>query len=148
MAKNKKQLDKDIMFQKIMPVLAGNPFADLSGTEQFQQQESNASELSILRARLAPQHKDTAPQHPMPRNAEELAVDGLIDQVIQKFNCCACDHCRRAIAAEALNALPPCYMAEDGQALTEAASHIDSRNVYNALIKAVLKIRTNPPHNK
>lgn len=145
MAKNKKQLDKDIMFQKIMPVLAGNPFADLSGTEQFQPE---ANEISNLRARLAPRHSNIAAEHPMPRNVQELVVDDLIDAVIQKFNCCSCDYCRRAIAAQTLNSLPPQYVAQEGEQLQQAARQMEQRDVYNALIKAVLKVRANPPHHQ
>lgn len=133
------------MFQKIMPVLAGNPFADLSGTEQFQPE---TNEISNLRARLAPRHSNVVAQHPMPHNIQELLVDDLIDSVVQKFNCCSCDCCRRAIAAAALNSLPPQYVAQEGEQLQQTAQQMEQREVYNALIKAVLKVRAKPPHHQ
>ena len=33
MAKSKKELDKDLMFAKIMPALSDNPFSDLHGDD-------------------------------------------------------------------------------------------------------------------
>ncbi len=142
MPKNKKNLDKDMMFQKIMPVLAGNPFSNLSAAEET----SSSEELSALRARLSGTNGDSAAEHPMPKNAMEAAVDGVIDSVIRKFNCCPCDHCRREIAAIALNALPPKYHAGSEEEIQAVLQEIEHRDVYNVLIKAVLYVRSHPSH--
>lgn len=143
MSKSQKELDKDMMFQKIMPVLKENPFADLPKPAA---EESASPEIAALRSRLPHVRTLPRPEHPLPRNVTELAVDGVIDSVIRKFNCCPCNRCRCDVAALALNALPARYKTGTEEQLQAAAREVDSKAVYNALIKAVLQVRSHPNH--
>lgn len=141
MAKSKKDLDKDMMFQKIMPVLADNPFSSLPNNEET---AASSNELSALRNRLA---QPSAPsEHPMPKNLMELAVAAHMDDVIRKFNCCPCNRCRSDIAVLALNSLPPMYCFGTPEELEQKSTQIDVKSVFNALIKAVLQVRSHPNH--
>lgn len=144
MGKSQKELDKDMMFQKIMPVLKENPFSNLP--QDASAEESASPEIAALRSRLPHVRSITQPEHPMPRNVMELAVDDVIDSVIHKFNCCPCNRCRCDVAAIALNALPVQYMTGSEDVLREAARQVESKTVYNALIKAVLQVRSHPNH--
>ena len=140
MAKSKKDLDKDMMFQKIMPVLADNPFSGVASREDG----TSASGLSALRGRLA---QPAAPaEHPMPKNLMELAVSQHIDEVIRKFNCCPCNRCHADIAVLALNKLPACYFFGTAEETEQQAAQIETKPVYDALIKAVLYVRSHPNH--
>lgn len=141
MAKSKKDLDKDMMFQKIMPVLADNPF---SGVPNQEEAAAPSGELSALRSRLA--QPSGSSEQPMPKNLMELAVAAHIDDVIRKFNCCPCNRCRSDIAVLALNTLPPMYDFGTPEELEQKSAEIDVKPVFNALIKAVLQVRSHPNH--
>lgn len=140
MAKTKKDLDKDMMFQKIMPVLADNPFSSIPSREE----PAPSGELSALRNRLS--QPSTAPEQPMPKNLMELVVAAHIDEVVRKFNCCPCNRCRSDIAVLALNMLPPSYAFGTPEELEQQSAQIDVKVAYNALIKAVLQVRSHPNH--
>lgn len=131
-----------MMFQKIMPVLAGNPFSNISST----QDEPSSAELSSLRTRLSNVNSSSIADHPLPKNIMEFAVDAVIDSVIRKFNCCPCNRCRKDIAAIALNTLPPKYHSGTDEEIQKVADEIEHREVYNVLIKAVLYVRSHPNH--
>ena len=223
MAKSKKVLDRDMMFRKIMPALADNPFsapvteaallgdapgdvpepaaeaapapetaavpeaqpspeaqpapeaksepapaepvpsapvkakpavkssrktlADAPFTQAAPAPEER-DELSVLRARLFARSDNTAPgmEQVSTVNLMESLVLRHLDTVIQRFNCCRCDRCRRDVAACALNLLPPKYVVADPVRLDDLAETIPAKGVYDALIKSVLKIRANPHH--
>lgn len=201
MAKSKKVLDRDMMFRKIMPALADNPFsapvteaalladpdedpvpeplteavsvpseqtpaiqepadvptpavslhiatlADAPFTQSAPQPESD-DELSVLRARLFARSNaaDQSLEQVSTVNLMESLVLRHLDTVIQRFNCCRCDRCRRDVAACALNLLPPQYVVADPERLNALSETIPAKMVYDALIKAVLKIRKNPHH--
>lgn len=144
MSKNKKELDKDMMFQKIMPVLAGNPFSNVSSA--LPEEENSSTELSALRMRLSNVNSTSIADHPLPKNVMEFAVDAVIDSVIRKFNCCPCNRCRKDIASIALNTLPPKYHSGNEEEIQKVADEIEQREVYNVLIKAVLYVRSHPNH--
>lgn len=141
MAKTKKDLDKDMMFQKIMPVLADNPFSSVPSRDE---PAAPSGELSALRSRLS--QPSAAPEHPMPKNLMEFVVEAHIDEVIRKFNCCPCNRCRSDIAVLALNTLPPSYAFGTPEELEQQSTQIDVKIAYNALIKAVLQVRAHPNH--
>ena len=137
-----------MMFEKIMPALAGNPFSSLAPTPAATQSQPEAqpSEISALRSRIGAVRSIVPNEHPMPHNVTELAVDAVIDSVIRKFNCCPCNRCRKDIAAFALNMLPPQYSSGTQEEIEALAQQIDHKEVYNALIKAVLYVRSHPNH--
>lgn len=72
MPKSKKELDKDLMFQKIMPALSDNPFSELYGSEQ-----SAAAPEPRAPAPEAPAPVSAAPEAPSlaPALADALAGD-------------------------------------------------------------------------
>lgn len=149
MARTKKDIDKDMMFQKIMPVLADNPFSNLpreGAQAQAPAQDSANGEISALRSRLSHTHPIVSAERPMPRNIMESMVDESIDSAIKKFNCCPCNRCREEIAACALNALPAAYVSGSAEEIAAAQQQVDRKNVFNALIKAVLQVRAHPKH--
>lgn len=194
MAKSKKALDRDMMFRKIMPALADNPYAapvvDTApvqapaaaedgpipqsaspvpvpeapappepaqprpvslGDAPFtivRTSSEKEDDLSVLRARLFAR-SDFFPGEPeqvSTVNLMESLVLTHLDEVIQRFNCCRCDRCRRDIAACSLNLLPPQYVVASPDKLDALAGTIASKSVYDALIKAVLKVRAEPHH--
>ncbi|WNX84786.1 late competence development ComFB family protein [Agathobaculum sp. NTUH-O15-33] len=207
MAKSKKVLDRDMMFRKIMPALADNPFsapvteASLLGEEpdapapqpepeaapapepaavpeaapepvvpapakpkpaakprcktlaeapftQTAPAPEESDELSVLRARLFARsdNAEAGLEQVSTVNLMESLVLRHLDTVIQRFNCCRCDRCRRDVAACSLNHLPPKYVVADPDRLDSMAETIPAKTVYDALIKAVLKVRANPHH--
>lgn len=146
MARQHKDIDKDMMFQKIMPVLADNPFANIARPAAQEQPAVQSQEIAALRSRLSP---TLAPaEQTMPKNAAELVVCDLMDSVIRKFNSCPCKHCRQAIAIQALNQLPAYYVPHEEEQLAKAKEQVDQKAVYNVLIKAVLNVRAHPAHNE
>ncbi len=143
MAKAKKTLDKDMMFQKMMPALAGNPFSTLS-TESTQ--ESTNTEPSSPAPKEEPTPKSSIENELLPHNINEILVQDHIDQVIKKFNCCSCPRCRQDITIIALNALAPQYVALSQEETEKMVQQSDVKPVYNALIKGVLQVRSHPNH--
>lgn len=76
---------------------------------------------------------------------ESLVLEHL-DSAIARFNSCSCDRCRCDIAAYALNHLPPRYVVTNSQHLDELRSAIPVQTVMDALIKAVIQVRSKPRH--
>jgi competence protein ComFB len=160
MAKSKKELDRDSMFQKIMPSLAENPYAvgnqgpaapnaaasgggSIPPIEELPGDDS----LSALRDKLFARSGDScAPDSVATINLMESLVLQNIDAVIQKFSCCSCDRCRRDIAAYALNQLPPKYIVAEVSKADDISRDIPTRAVMSALVKAVIQIRSHPRH--
>lgn len=206
MAKSKKVLDRDMMFRKIMPALADNPFsapvtesallgeapdapapqpepaadpvpaAETTPEPEAPKPEAPAAaksaaktrrktladapftqsppapeesdELSVLRARLFARsdNGEAGFKQVSTVNLMESLVLRHLDTAIQRFSCCRCDRCRRDVAACTLNHLPPQYVVADPDRLDAMSAAIPSKIVYDALIKAVLKVRANPHH--
>ncbi len=166
---NKKALDKDMMFQKIMPALAQNPFTDFAAAQPAS--PAPASAESTIPAAPADDAVDTPPadetvqlaalsnrlfgrttnhgfrpDDPFTINIMENVALKYLDEVMSKFNCCRCDHCRRDVAALALNSLPPKYMVVDARHIEEIVQAVPKQDIYDALVKAVLRVRMYPRH--
>lgn len=146
MAKTKKELDKDLMFSKIMPALTSNPFCTVSPA-QYNPSDSPADAISALRDRIFARNEDfSEPDSVATINVMENLVLRNVDTVMQRFNVCACDRCRCDICACALNQLPPRYIVAKKEKLLKAESEIDQKAVMDALIKAVIQVRSHPRH--
>lgn len=144
MAKSKKSIDKDMMFNKIMPALAENPFASIEHAPPPSEDDS----LAALRAQIYAR-TDTSllvRRDLSTINVMEELVLRKIDDVIAKFNCCRCDRCRCDVTALALNSLPPKYIVADLRDYDKSEDEAMERQVYDALVKAVIKVRTKPSH--
>lgn len=156
---NKKALDKDMMFQKIMPALAQNPFTDFappqpeaevpaesaSGSDAPQEDSIQIAALSDRLFGRTTNH-GLRPEDPFTINVMENVALKYLDEVMGKFNCCRCDHCRRDVAALALNSLPPKYIVVDARHIEEIVQAIPKQEIYDALVKAVLRVRMYPRH--
>ncbi len=139
----KKAIDKDALFQKILPALEDNPFSMML-PEQVDPPSPDA--LAALRERLFARPERSDPNLVSTINVMETMVLRQLDAVIDKFNVCSCDRCRCDVAAYALNLLPPRYVVTSCKYLDEVVAEIPSREVTEALIKAVLRVRQHPRH--
>ena len=147
MAKSKKELDKDLMFSKIMPALDSNPFySDPSASDQPEAEESPNS-LSALRDKIfARSTSFVETETTATLNVMENLVLKYVDSVIQRFNVCSCDRCRRDICAYALNILPPRYAVVQPSKIERVEVEIPKKIIIDALIKAAIQVRANPRH--
>ncbi len=143
MSAMKKSLDKDALFQKILPALEENPFSVLQGEPV---EPIPADELSALHNKLFARTDQFKPNSTATINVMETLVLQQLDAVIRKFNVCGCDRCRCDIAACALNLLPPRYIVSHNTRMEQVLSEIDNKEVTDALIKAVIKVRSYPRH--
>jgi len=144
-AKSKKELDKDMMFQKIMPALSENPF---SGGNALVNINSKSPDVpAVLGSKLFARRKDFDPGVGAATvNAMEEYVLRHADSVIQRFKLCRCDRCRRDVAAYALNNLPPKYVEATAEEISKAIDEIPQSEVLGVLVKAALYVRSNPNH--
>lgn len=85
---------------------------------------------------------------PRYRNLTEYLVLYRLDGMIEKFKCCKCEDCRRAIVLYALNTLPPRYSYATKAEIREQIANADSASVLTCLIQAIMQVRANPPHTK
>lgn len=152
MAKTKRELDKDLMFQKIMPAIADNPFSTVyhaNHADELDEQtkQSNNDAFQSLRKKVfsTTYINDPATEVSVINTTENLVI-GYLDSAMKKFNVCTCDKCKCYVAAFALNALEPKYVAGTSEELRKAEAEIPHKLITDALIKAVISLRTNPQH--
>lgn len=148
MAKSKKELDRDLMFSKIMPALSDNPFTAPATVQHIPDEEPESPDaLSALREKLFARSSDYVESETVATiNVMENLVLQKVDQVMERFNVCTCDRCRCDVCACALNLLPPHYIAATSGAISKAEEEIPEKMVMDALIKAVIKVRAHPRH--
>ena len=147
MAKSKKELDKDLMFSKIMPALSDNPFTAPAAAPLPVEEPDGKDALSALREKLFARSSDYIESETIATiNVMENLVLNKVDQVIARFNVCTCDRCRCDICACALNILPPRYIVAKPDAIAKAEEEVPEKMVMDALIKAVIKVRSHPRH--
>lgn len=144
MAGNKKEIDKELMYRKLMP----------SGTRTFRPAEEVAAPpgaRAAAPAASAPElRKVSVPALDSRRtevvNVMEAAVLGKLEQILSRFQCCRCDRCRKDIVALALNKLPPRYMVlPRGSAPPDIGPQLNAQ-VITAMIQAVIRVRAKPRH--
>lgn len=146
MAKTKKELDKDLMFSKIMPSLNSNPFSNIYTPVQAEE-DNGTDALSALREKLFARSSDYIESETTATiNIMENLVLKKVDSVINRFNVCSCDRCRCDICACALNMLPPRYIVTKPDTIAQAESEIPEKMIMDALIKAVIMVRSHPHH--
>jgi len=146
MAKSKKELDKDLMFSKIMPSLNSNPFSKIYTPVQTEE-DGGRDALSALREKLFARSSDYIESETIATiNIMENLVLKNVDAVISRFNVCSCDRCRCDICVCALNELPPRYIVTKPDTIAQAEAEIPDKLIMDALIKAVIKVRSHPHH--
>ncbi len=155
MAKSKKELDKDLMFQKIMPAIADNPFSTVyhanhqneDGTFSMPSTDENDAFQTLRKKVFSSTYMCETPQNVTVINIMENLVLGYLDSAMAKFNVCTCDKCKCFVAAYTLNLLEPKYVAGTQDELRTAESEIPQKTITDALIKAVIYLRTNKQHD-
>ena len=121
---NNRSIDKEAMYKKIMP-------------------SSNQTKIVEESTPLPQPTPFLQPQVLV--NVAELAVKERIEEAMDKFKCCQCDHCVKDVLALAVNNLPPKYIVRNelDQALEIRRYDAD---VISALVNAVIKVKQNPRH--
>ncbi len=79
-------------------------------------------------------------------NITEEMINGEIDAIFHKFNCCHCDICKCTIIADVLNNLPTKYVAAKPSELKKILNKENNGNIKSAIIQSVFKVIANPPH--
>jgi len=146
MAKSKKELDKDLMFSKILPALINNPFSSDSYSDH-DDAEASPNTLSALRDKVFARSSGFIETETAATiNVMENLVLKNVDAVIQRFNVCSCDRCRCDICAYALNSLPPRYAVVQASRIEKVEAEIPKKTIIDELIKAAIQVRANPHH--
>ena len=152
MAKTKRELDKDLMFQKILPAIADNPFSTVyqnnhSGEISTPEEQSNHDAFQMLRKKVFSSTYMCEPENEISViNIMENLILGYLDSAMKKFNVCTCDKCKCHVVAFALNAVETKYVAGTSEELRQAEAEIPQKVITDALIKAVINLRSNPQH--
>jgi len=145
MAKTKKELDKDLMFSKIMPALTSNPFSTLPASADGIADNSDA--LTALRDKIFARSNEYIESETVATiNVMENLVLNNVDSVMQRLNVCSWGGCRSNICAYALNHLPVRYIVAHKEKIEKAEAEISQKMVIDALIKAVIQVRSHPRH--
>lgn len=121
---NNRSIDKEAMYKKIMP-------------------SSNQTKI-VEESTPLPQPTPYL-QPKVLVNVAELAVKERIEEAMDKFKCCQCDHCVKDVLALAVNNLPPKYIVRNELDQALEISRYDA-DVISALVNAVIKVKQNPRH--
>ena len=154
MAKTKKEIDKELMYKKLMP---SSPKSAKSTAQDDTQEppsymqnvhteveESFNQHHTVVRREVGVPAMDA--QSTVLVNAMEAIVLEKLDSALAKFKCCKCDRCKKDIAAMALNKLSPKYMVLPSGQPTPDIDNQTNTEVVTALIQAVLAVRAHPRH--
>jgi len=149
MAKPKKEIDKDLMYKKLMPS-GGRDFSDATSSSGAFKKETEPDFDSSASPRhgLSPRELKLSSKtvQTILVNAMEAPVFEKLDSVLARFKCCKCDRCKKEIIAQALNKLPPKYVVlVESQPVPEPDTQ-ESAQILSAMIQAVLSVRANPRH--
>lgn len=151
MAKNKNEIDKEMMYRKIMPTMPRRTQVQTDNAEPQAETPTPrpiASPQGIFPSsttanRMIHESRDMVLVNVM----EELVIEKL-DATLSRFNCCKCNKCKKDIAAVALNRLPSRYMVmrENDTQKKKAEEEKYSSDVIGALIQAILAVKKEPRH--
>ena len=154
MARTKKEIDKELMYKKLMP----SALRSVKALAEEPAPESAAPVEQVLYGQgvsPAPHKKPAGREVSVPAldnkqmvvtNVMESAVLGKLDSVLERFTCCRCDRCKKDIVALALNKLPPKYMVLPGNLPPPDLDPQMNAQVVTAMIQAVLRVRQSPRH--
>ena len=153
MANSKKEIDKDLMYKKLMPT-SFKP-------ARVADSEDPTDSTPVQTDTLPYESKPAVISHPVSRdinlpsldnqpmvinNQMETVVLEQIDSVIARFHCCKCDRCRKDAVALALNKLPPQYRVLTKGELSPDPDRQTSTQALTAMIQAVMQVRSHPRH--
>lgn len=162
MAKQKRsdfsqEFDKDYIFNLIMPSESGparltpDPVPE-SLTPELSQDPADSPErdnLQILKEKLFGRQEGvqfTPGRELVLVNLMETLVVARLDTAFDKFSSCKCDKCKKDVATLALNSLPPHYVLCDPDNIQEKLDECPTKQVTDALIKAILYVKAHPEH--
>ncbi len=156
MTKTKKDIDKELMYKKLMPsgpksarnapkdVTEEAPAPTYAEAVAASLEEPLNQHRTIMRREVGVPFMDTQPTILV--NAMENIVLEKLDSVLSRCQCCKCDRCKKDIVAKSLNKLPPRYMVlAEGQPTPDIDPQTNAQ-VVSAMIQAVLAVRTSPRH--
>lgn len=129
MPRSKREVNREKMYEKIMPSLAR--IADVQGEiQEVKKQEPQKEE-----------------QFKLVNISYELIL-ARVNEVMERFKCCKCDRCKKDVIAIALNTLPSKYIVcEDKKtAVLSRGTQTAIAEVSSALVQAIIKVKSNPRH--
>lgn len=165
MPKNKNEIDKEMMYRKIMPTsvrpmqsavqspdtsVDGSPSSAPTAPSQSLTETSaakNAYPQPLLKKNTSGVRLRESQNMVLVNVMEELVVSKL-DATLMRFNCCKCNKCKKDIAAIALNRLPPKYIVIDENDTVKRKEAEDkyASDVTGALVQAILAVKKEPRH--
>lgn len=155
MSKNKRDIDKDVMYSKIMPSAARattmNVPTDtvLDAVEEKAQAivSSGANQVHHTKTNLYPKNTIAMPT-PKPNvlvNLVEYAIKSKLEDALSKFQCCKCDKCKMDVIAITLNNMPSKYIVVEEAEIEKQMLRYQG-NVVPAIIKAIIEVKAKPRH--
>ena len=162
MAKSRSEIDKEMMYRKIMPSAgkkSGNAVSgpdesavtvDMGAAGLLGSTAAVPTAASMAKAirRPAVSLPVKEEQNMVLVNLMEELVLSKLDATLDRFNCCKCDKCKKDIAALALNRLKPHYvvMSEQDEDHRRKNEEMYASEVTSALIQAILMVKKEPRH--
>lgn len=156
MAKTRTEIDKELMYQKIMPTAARKTAPEPEEPALASQGISSASAMTMpTAAGMARAIGRASVPLPFQEKREMILVNLMEDIVFEKldatlvrFNCCKCNRCKKDIAALALNRLQPRYvvMEKDDKDRRKMVEESYGSEVTSALVQAILLVKKETRH--
>lgn len=165
MPKNKNEIDKEMMYRKIMPTSVrpmqsavqnpGPSVAPIPSAASIDPNQSPSETQPAMTAYSQPLLKKNSTgvklresQNMVLVNVMEELVVSKLDATLMRFNCCKCNKCKKDIAALALNRLPAKYIVIDENDTVKRKEAEDkyASDVTGALVQAILAVKKEPRH--
>jgi competence protein ComFB len=157
MAKSRSEIDKEMMYRKIMPSAGKKSGSAVSGPDESAVTVDMGAAGLMGSTAAVPTAAIRRPAVSLPVKEEqnmvlinlmEELVLSKLDATLDRFNCCKCDKCKKDIAALALNRLKPHYvvMSEQDEDHRKKNEEMYASEVTSALIQAILMVKKEPRH--
>ena len=140
----KKEIDKEYLFNLLMPTAASDLPEDLPAAPAPSAAARTPAPEGAGLSALGSGVKVRPARELMLVNLNERLVADRLDEVFEKFRCCRCDRCRQDVAALALNALPAHYVVASPEEIPSLLEKAPTREVSSALVKAILQVKKHP----
>lgn len=161
------EINKNLMFQKLMPSSTPTPSPSIGEQLPILQKKITISDNfveSSFKTENVHEHIDnkflpptnqnnsnnisfpTAEEGELVNKMEQLVMENL-ESILARFSCCKCKRCRKDIIAITMNSLPPKYVVKKPD--TEPKEPVDVmlvNDVSAAIVRAVVKVRSAPRH--
>ncbi len=143
MAKSRTEIDKDMMYRKIMPTSAKNNRSAGADEHSIPAPGGDSTRTRPAAGLQLPESQDMVLINLM----EDLVISRL-ESTLMRFNCCKCNKCKKDIAAIALNKLAPRYvvMKQNDNTKKAKAEEEFGSTVTGALVQAIMLVKKEPRH--